>query len=1661
MQYLRIFVISCRNLLQIKGSNQFGCYVTAELGGKTKSTATQDETVCIWNEVLDFNVDKNIQPESTIFFTVKRASCLPIRIKDRVIAWTEVTLKNAIEAARSKSQMYEAGLSDKYNRQTHGILQLKFHIDDPFSIEATNIIESGYFIIDVFRAEGLPRMDLGNIFSHKLTHTKLVDSYLVITFADEKVTTSVIKQESNPVWNERLYLPFNLPLQSNYIKFELKDEDILTQDDLVATSQLAMKDITPQWENVCHLPCFGPSFINFYGASRKFRLITTKEMYRMNTGQDEGCAFRGRVLLSITTQLGKVPDETDASIPQTVISQSLPCNEGKCQLRVTLMDCFLLRSSKITTLEVSMGLFGDSKIENSNYIRSSCVKSFVPVANIENIGQFYAPLPASQKPVITFELALQGNIQRLFRHNCYKYIIQIMENYTEKISINTNGGLNLKEFQNFRNSFSAVSKRLKSFVFTYEMDTELDRYFHEILLNTINLSEEKLNQISEKWRSSIDESQTLSQHLVATCSEILEHLKSCIPTETVNEYPDVYFWLFSNWKKISYCRISIPDILFSEITEFKGKFCDVTRDWNLKFSHEIGPSIDYRQPGIIRAAVWFGEESQIHNCFIWNGNAYYQINDETIRDSKWIKRWTKLTRLDRHRPKKLLYDNETNVKIKKQKDIQNLSIVPIKLNGENIEFGSVKNFEENSSESNMQQPLQQQISTSTKTKSLLSTSDKHKSKGSVFHFSSPNLQLQFLESYLFELRCYLYQAKQLLSGDRTGFSDPFARISFLSYTTQSHYISESLCPTWEETIILPNITLPGTLNFWLTFPSPIIIEIYDKDNKGAEEYLGYCELYPIMVSSQNRNLELFQWHAIKMGTVSAGELLAFAELINTEEESYKRIDFNATKETIPIPIEIRPKHQQTSLQILCIGLRLNNDSSYGLHRPSIEIYYNKPEPIANTDEIENFPNESNFKSNYFKLELSLPMQIKFLPALTMRLKQRQLFDIMVIAGVGIVTELDQFFVTEEMWSIHTSDKSELPNEPIANANVSIKVYEEIKDLDWWSKYYASKGENDKCANFTSLGFLPIQILPNALEEEEVFKHAIKKIKSYPIYRGKSLPGVESSRELVAHLKLCLQIQPATETAEPSFTSLMAERLLTMSGQYQLRLYLVRAYNLPIKDFRSSDPYVRVKIGDREAEVPDSVRQNSINPIFGCLYETTINWPKDVEILIDVMDKDLLSGDDLIGSTLINIDERLLAPCWALCGVAPQYMTCGPYVWRDYKLPSEILNYICSLNSISIRKSGQQIIVGDTEFSLSQSETQQIAETQNIVGGNWEEVLALKALQRLNLVVKEHVETRPLYNSSQPGIQQGQLEMWLDIIPIIDNLVTNAVDIVPRKPKSYELRCVIYNVYDVILDDRNLIGDRMTDVYVKGWLMGLESKSQKTDIHHRSFDGEGNFNWRLVFQFQFLHGENVLVHRSRKNLLDVYLTDMTAPLTLCLQICDYDNFSRDDILGTMTLDLMTLPSPRKTRLSKSPNRPLSNIFKLKKTNRFNSKFHYDFMPLAETPPTDTPFINMFVQKWGEIEMEIELLSEEDAKLKPAGIGRDEPNANPHLIAPVRPSTSFHWLTSPLKFLKYICCEKLRTEIIITVIVIILGATLYVLFRTYLEEKIRHHFVRTTH
>ncbi|MCL4135524.1 UNVERIFIED_CONTAM: hypothetical protein GTU68_054722, partial [Idotea baltica] len=295
-------------------------------------------------------------------------------------------------------------------------------------------------------------------------------------------------------------------------------------------------------------------------------------------------------------------------------------------------------------------------------------------------------------------------------------------------------------------------------------------------------------------------------------------------------------------------------------------------------------------------------------------------------------------------------------------------------------------------------------------------------------------------------------------------------------------------------------------------------------------------------------------------------------------------------------------------------------------------------------------------------------------------------------------------------------------------------------------------------------------------------------------------------------------------------------------------------------------------------------------------------------------------------------------------------------------------------------------------------------------GPEKERLALHILHSALTLVPEHVESRSLYHPERPGLAQGTIQLWVDLFPS-DVAIPRPVDITPRRPSKYSLRICIYNVYEVPLQETNIAGDHMSDVYLKGWLQGTENV-QKTDIHYRCLDGEANFNWRMVFPFDFLEAEQMMVVTKKMSLLSSKEAQETRPPHLTLQLWDNDLILSDDYLSEMTVDLCRLPKPAKSldKVSLARGFPTGSNGRITSDgtsttllmtpdgdeqiylNLFEVKRVYGYFPFCRVGESGA------LELAGKLEAEMEVIPEEEVKSRPAGQGRDQPNANPNLPDP---------------------------------------------------------------
>ncbi|XP_076628524.1 otoferlin isoform X2 [Colletes latitarsis] len=587
----------------------------------------------------------------------------------------------------------------------------------------------------------------------------------------------------------------------------------------------------------------------------------------------------------------------------------------------------------------------------------------------------------------------------------------------------------------------------------------------------------------------------------------------------------------------------------------------------------------------------------------------------------------------------------------------------------------------------------------------------------------------------------------------------------------------------------------------------------------------------------------------------------------------------------------------------------------------------------------------------------------------------------------------------------------------------------------------------------------LKVYPNELEAQPEFEYFKEWLHTFELYRGKKTGDEpEDESRIVGSFKGALKVYKW-----PLPKDLIDYTVMGFDPQYGffqgvpsnepihvlVRVYIVKANDLHPCDLNGkADPYVVLQLGGKRISDKENYVSKQLNPIFGKCFEIEATFPQDSLLTIQVLDWDLVGADDMIGETKIDLENRFYSRHRATCGLAKRYDESGYNKWRDAMKPTQILSKICKEGKVDgpVYSHGR-VTIGRKTFSLSNEEMEYYVHSKGK-----QEHLALAVLHQWQAfprigcaLVPEHVETRPLYNPEKPGIEQGKLELWVDMFPMDMPSPGPSIDISPRKPKSYELRIIIWNTDDVVLeDDAFFTGEKMSDIYVKGWLKGQED-CQSTDIHYRSLTGEGNFNWRFIFPFDYLVAEEKIVINRKESLFSWDETECKIPARLELQVWDADHFSADDFLGAITLDLNRFPRGAKnsklctlSMLKTDGSVPMVNIFKQKRI-----KGWWPFYVKKE---------NEDMELTGKVEAEIHLLAKEEAEKNPAGFGRNEPDP---LDKPNRPDASFMWFLNPLKSIKYIVWHNYKWAILkafVTIGIVILVLLFFYAIPGYSVKKL---------
>ncbi|XP_030626227.1 myoferlin [Chanos chanos] len=922
-----------------------------------------------------------------------------------------------------------------------------------------------------------------------------------------------------------------------------------------------------------------------------------------------------------------------------------------------------------------------------------------------------------------------------------------------------------------------------------------------------------------------------------------------------------------------------------------------------------------------------------------------------------------------------------------------------------------------------------------------------KDSATRFGVNTPTVSCSFDRSFMYHLRVYVYQARQLLPMDKDSFSDPYAHVSFLHVSKTTEVIRSTLNPTWDQTLIFDNIEIYGDPQTLAHNPPSVVLEIYDSDQVGKDEPMGRSMCPPVVklnpASAVNPHL---LWYPITMKGKNAGEILVAAELLlkdKTNEADLPLVPPRRAEKLYMVPQGIRPVVQLTAIEILTWGLR--NMKTYQLapvSSPSLVVECGGQS--VQTAVIKNIKKSPNFPGSVLFLKVLLPKDEMYTPPIILKVIDHRPFGRKPVVGQCTIDSLEEFRCDPYVSTAEVAMSARVAMmSAAAPGHVVIDIEErrpalssqEEEAVDWWSKFYSSIGEHEKCGPYLQKGYDTLKVYGCELEEVPDFCGLTDFCKTFKLQRGKTDED-EEDPSVVGEFKGSFKVYPLSD--DPNVSAPPRQfRELPESGPQEciVRIYVVRCIDLQPKDNNGMcDPYIKISLGKKTIEDRDNYKPNTLNPEFGRMFELSCFLPQDKDLKISVYDFDLLSRDEKVGETVIDLENRLLSRFGSYCGLSESYCVSGVNQWRDQLKPSQILQNLARLRGIpppQIADDGSTLSFGGRNYSLLDLEANKVIH-QHL--GPAKERISLHVLRKQGLV-PEHVETRTLFSTYQPTLSQGRIQMWVDIFPKSLGLPGPPTDITPRKAKKYFLRAIIWNTTEVILDETSITGENMSDIYVKGWMAGMEENKQKTDVHYRSLDGDGNFNWRYVFDFDYLPAEQLCLVSRKEHFWSLDKTEFRIPPKLIIQIWDNDKFSLDDYLGTLELDLLHLIPPAKTpekcslsMLTQVPgNTPRKS---LPAKSLFSQKAVRGWWPCVMEEDGKTKLA-------GKVEMTLEIVEEKEADEKPAGKGRDEPNMNPRLDLPNRPDTSFFWFTNPCKTMKFIVWRRFKWVFIGIIILILVG------------------------
>uniref|UniRef100_A0A4W5PXI0 Myoferlin n=1 Tax=Hucho hucho TaxID=62062 RepID=A0A4W5PXI0_9TELE len=1064
--------------------------------------------------------------------------------------------------------------------------------------------------LKVYRAEDMPQMDdafvqtVKQVFGGEGNKKNLVDPFLEVSFAGKK-----------------------FPSMCESIKLTVFDWDRLTRNDVIGTTFLNLTKIASSGgeiegmhftassitsakyvsgeEEVGFLPAFGPCYLNLYGSPREFTGLPDP-YEELNFGKGEGVAYRGRVLIELSTQLeGKADRKLDnISSDDILVAQKYQRRRKFSLCAVFHSSCMLQEPGEPIQFEVSIGNYG-------NKLDSTCM----PLASTTQYscavfdGNHYYYLPwADTKPVVILTSFWEDISHRLDSVNIILYIADRLE--SNLTSLRTAILAKASEARLAEIWLKLINHMIEDLKLEGRPNlTALDVQIKKLRDSAVASIREMAKRLKEE-----------ATDVIATLTDIedwLERLKQ-LAEEPQNSIPDVVIWMLRGERRVAYARLPANQILYSTYSEQAcGKYCGRTQTIFMQYPMDKNKGV--KIPVQLRVNMWLGlsahekkfnsfsegtfsvfaemyeNQAQVFGkwgttglvcrhkfsdvtgkvklkqerfmpprAWEWEGEwfvdpergllteadaGHTEFTDEVFQNEtrfiggewkpaaepftdvngqksqspgeiecpagwKWEDDWTfdsnravdekgweyGVTIPPDDKPKswgaaeKMYHIHRRKRLLRPRRKIADTKAAPERRDpGEGWEFSSLIGWKfhrkERSSDTFRRRRWRRKMAPSDgigasaifKLEGALVNVDEKASKkdaARLFGANTPTVSCSFDRSYMYHLRVYVYQARNLIAMDRDSFSDPYAHVSFLHVSKTTEVIRATLNPTWDQTLIFNDIEIYGDPQTIAHNPPNVVLELYDSDQVGKDEAMGRCTCPPVVKLNLGTVVSpKLLWFPVTKKGRSAGEMLVAAELFLKDKSDLPLVPPRRGATLYMVPQGIRPVVQLTAIEILAWGLR--NMKTYQLATvtsPSLMVECGGE--VVQTAVIKNIKKNPNFPGSVLFFKVLLPKEEMYTPPIVLKVIDHRPFGRKPIVGQCTLS-LEEFrcdpYITNAEVNLTACTLLTESKCTVIEAYLSLPVLQEEEAVDWWSKFYASVGEHEKCGPYLKKGYDTLKV----------------------------------------------------------------------------------------------------------------------------------------------------------------------------------------------------------------------------------------------------------------------------------------------------------------------------------------------------------------------------------------------------------------------------------------------------------------------------------------------------------------------------------------------------------------------------------------------------------